>query len=43
MLVVLICMIVGAMFFRWLQDEEFWCNNRFVYRIYHWITPFYWR
>ena len=36
-------MLVGAMFFRWLQDEEFWCNNRFVYRIYHWITPFYWR
>ena len=33
----LICMMVGAMFFRWLQDEEFWCNNRFVYRTFHWI------
>lgn len=26
MLVMLICMIVGAMFFRWLQDEEYMKN-----------------
>ena len=26
MLVVLICMIVGAMFFRWLQDEDYMKN-----------------
>lgn len=26
MLVMLICMIVGAMFFRWLQDEDYMRN-----------------
>ena len=26
MLVMLICMIVGAMFFRWLQDEDYMKN-----------------
>lgn len=45
MLVMLICMIVGAMFFRWLQDEDYMKNFGAmigsVYRIYHWITPFY--
>ena len=26
MLVVLICMLIGAMFFRWLQDEDYMKN-----------------
>lgn len=26
MLVMLICMMVGAMFFRWLQDEDYMKN-----------------
>ena len=30
MLVMLICMIVGAMFFRWLPDEDYMKNFGFI-------------
>lgn len=41
MLVMLICMIVGAIFFRWLQDEDYMKNFGSIIGSFHWITLFY--